>query len=128
MHLPSPPPPPPRKTASVNAVADSDAQTCLMGLQSLHKLGLRKEHLTKVTKLVFAANNEEISILGAVFLRLSGRGTGQVLETSAMVYVKDTASRFYLSRQVLVPTGHPGVRLPAGWLHCGRYRDTRRRS
>ena len=91
LHLSSPP----RRTPSISAVADSGAQTCLMGLQMLNKLGLRKEHLTKVSKRVLAANNEEIHILGAVFLRLSGQGVeGQALATSAMVCVTDSASRF----------------------------------
>ena len=102
LHLPSPP----KRTTRISAVADSGAQTCLMGIQMLRKLGLRKEHLTKVSKRVLAANNEEIHILGAVFLRLSGQAVrGQAVATSAMVYVTDSASRFYLSRQVLVQLG-----------------------
>ena len=102
LHLPSPP----KRTTRISAVADSGAQTCLMGIKVLQKLGLGREHLTRVSKRVLAANNEEINILGAVFLRLSGQAAqGQALTTSAMVYVTDTSSRFYLSRQVLVQLG-----------------------
>ena len=93
---------PPRRSADVSAVADSGAQTCLLGLPVLCRLGLRKQHLTRVTKRILAANSEEIHVLGAIFLRLTGRnGLQQPVTTSAMVYVTDSTDRFYLSRTVL---------------------------
>ena len=93
---------PPRRSADVDAVADSGAQTCLMGLSVLRRLGLGKQHLTRVTKRILAANSEEIDVLGAVFLQLSGRSASQRhITTSAMVYVSDSTDRFYVSRTAL---------------------------
>ena len=99
-------PAPPRHSAEVSAVADSGAQTCLMGLPVLRRLGLRRSHLTRVTKRILAANSEEISVLGVVFLQLSGPASpSQTLTTSAMVYVTDSTDRFYLSRAALTDLG-----------------------
>ena len=99
-------PAPPRKSASITAIADSGAQTCLMGLSVLRRLGLRREHLTRVSKRILAANDEEVNVLGAVFLTISGRGAqDQCVGTSAMVYVTDSTSRFYVSKMTLVQLG-----------------------
>ncbi|KAK3873864.1 hypothetical protein Pcinc_021155 [Petrolisthes cinctipes] len=88
---------PPRRSATIIAIADSGAQTCLMGLQIMKNWGLRQQQLTQVTKRILAANNEEINVLGAVFLKLSGRNQkGEQLETATVVYVTDSTSRFYL--------------------------------
>ena len=97
---------PPWRSASISVIADSGAQTCLMGLQILKKLGLHQKHLTHVSKRIFAANNEEIHVLGAIFLKLSGlNGRGKEVATSAIVYVTDSANRFYLSRAALEQLG-----------------------
>ena len=93
---------PPRRSAAVSAVADTGAQTCLMGLSVLRRLGLGKQHVTRVTKRILAANSEEIHVLGAIFLKLTGLSSSQeTVATSAMVYVTDSTDRFYLSRTVL---------------------------
>ena len=106
-------PSPPQRSARISAVADSGAQTCLMGLQLLNKLGLSQRHLTPVSKHIFAANNEEIRILGAVFLTLSGLNRhGEELTTSTVAYVTDSTSRFYLSRAALEQLGVIGPDFP----------------
>ncbi|KAK3885060.1 hypothetical protein Pcinc_010714 [Petrolisthes cinctipes] len=77
-----------------------------MGLQIMKNLGLRQQQLTQVTKRILAANNEEINVLGAVFLKLSGcNQKGKQLETATVVYVTDSTSRFYLSRAALEQLG-----------------------
>lgn len=69
-----------------------------MGLPILKKLGLCQWHLTRVSTHILAANNVEINVLGAVFLTLfSHNKQGEQLKTSAIVYVTDSTSRFYLS-------------------------------
>ncbi|KAK3875650.1 hypothetical protein Pcinc_019504 [Petrolisthes cinctipes] len=104
---------PPRRSATITAIADSGAQTCLMGLQIMKKLGLRQQQLTQVTKRILAANNEEINVLGAVFLKLSGcNQKGEQLETATVVYVTDSTSRFYLSRAALEQLGVIGPDFP----------------
>nr|XP_053655345.1 uncharacterized protein LOC128704271 [Cherax quadricarinatus] len=89
---------PPRQSVRILAITDSGAQTCLMGLRPLKKLGLCQRHLTRVSTRILAANNVEINVLGAVFLMLSSCNTqGEQLKTSAVVYVTDSTSQFYLS-------------------------------
>ena len=104
---------PPLRAANITAIADTGAQTCLMGLPILHKLGLTKKHLHPTSKRIFAANNEEIKVLGAVFFRISGcSGRGRRFETPAAVYVTDSTDRFYLSRIDLVRLGIVGPEFP----------------
>ena len=101
------------RSANICAIADSGTQACLMGLQPLKKLGLRRQHLTRVNKRTLVANNEEINVLGALFLKLSGlKVKGQQLMTSAMVYVTDSTDRFYLSRAALAKLGIIGYDFP----------------
>ena len=104
---------PPARSASITAIADSGAQTCLMGVSVLRNLGLGRAHLHTVSKRIFAANDEEIHVLGAIFLRMSGSNTrGRRLETSATVYITESTNRFYLSRTVLVQLGVVGPEFP----------------
>ena len=104
---------PPKRSAAITAVADSDAQTCLMGMSILHKMGLRREHLTPVSKRILAANDEEVRVLGAIFVKVSGTGTrGQHMETSVMVYVTESTKRFYVSKSALVQLGVLGSHFP----------------
>ena len=99
-------PKPPRSSAVISAVADSGAQTCLRGMSVLSRLGLRKEHFTPVSKRILAANDEEVNVLGAIFVKMSGLGTqGQRIQTSAMVYVTESTNRFYVSKSALVQLG-----------------------
>ncbi|KAK4305128.1 hypothetical protein Pmani_022960 [Petrolisthes manimaculis] len=104
---------PPNRSATITAIADSGAQTCLMGLQIMKNLGLRQQQLTQITKRILAANNEEINVLGAVFLKLSGLNPkGKQLETATVVYVTDSTNRFYLSRAALEQLGVIGPDFP----------------
>ena len=106
-------PAPPSRSASITTIADSGAQTCLMGLSVLRRLGLNKVHLLPVRKRILAANDEEIHVLGAIFLRLSGcNARGRRLETAATVYVTDATNRFFLSRAALVQLGVVGPEFP----------------
>ena len=101
--------PPPRSAD----VADSCAQTCLKSLSVLRKFGLGRQHLTRSTKRILAANSEEIHVVGAIFLKLSGRSASQrQVVTSAMVYVTDATDRFYLSRTVLSQLAVLGADFP----------------
>ena len=54
-----------------------------------------------------AINNEGITILGAVFLRLEGTDatTGQVVKTAVMAHVSESTERFYISRQDMSELG-----------------------
>ena len=72
-----------------------------------------KGHLHPASKRILAANDEEINVLGATFLRLSGcNARGRRLEAPVTVYVTDSNHRFYLSKAALVQLGVIGSDFP----------------
>ena len=71
-------------------------------VKTFRKCGFSVSDLVPVKKKMYAANNEGINILGAVFARLSGNDeNGNRLETAEMIYVSDTTDLFYLSRHAM---------------------------
>ena len=81
------------RSTKVSAVTDTGAQSSLMGLKTFRKCGFSVSDLVPVKKKMYAANNEGINILGAVFARLSGNDeNGSRLETAEMIYVSDTTN------------------------------------
>lgn len=90
------------KPSKVSVITDTGAQSSLMGLKVFRSCGFKNSDLLPVKKKMFAANNEGISILGAVFTRLSGVDLdGNRIETADMIYVSDTTDLFYLSRHTM---------------------------
>lgn len=59
-------------TIKARAMADTCCQSYLIGLNLVKQLGINKEKLIPVNMRMHAANNNGITILGAVFLRLTG--------------------------------------------------------
>ena len=87
---------------SVSVITDTGAQSSLMGHKVFKLCGLQDSALLPVKRRMYAANNEGINILGAIFLRLKGRDkNGNEFETGEMVYVSDSTDRFYLSRHAM---------------------------
>ena len=88
-------------------VADTGAQSCLMGKRVLDRLGLSTSDLVQVKQRMHAINGENIDFLGALFLRLPGTNpsTGRKATTAAMVYVTESTDLFYLSRQAMKELG-----------------------
>ena len=90
------------KATKVSAITDTGAQSSLMGLKTFCKCGFIDSCLLPVTKRMSAANNEDINVLEAVFVRLSGRDAcWNVLETAEMIYVSNSTDLFYLSRHAM---------------------------
>ena len=55
---------------------------------------------------MYAANNHNIKILGAVILRLTGPSkSGKTLETKQIVYVTNDSNKFFLSREACTELG-----------------------
>ena len=73
--------PPPASSARQEVVADSGAQVCIMGINRLHQMGLRKRDLIPVQRRVQAANGEDLTILGALFLTYTGYDKGVPVKT-----------------------------------------------
>ena len=102
----------PRK---VSVVTDSGAQSSLIGLKLFLSLGFKMSDILPVEKRLYAANNEGINVLGAVFVRLSGIApNGQTLQAAEMIYVSDSTEMFYMSLNAMeqlkiVPANFPTV-------------------
>ena len=100
-------------------VSDSGCQSCLLGLKTFNSFGLKKPSLVPVKGRMTAINGEQVSILGAVFLRLEGTdaNNGQKVQTAVMAHVTESTDRFYISRQAMRELGiishdFPKYRIP----------------
>ena len=92
-----------QRNATVYAMADTGCQSCLAGIDNVHKLGLHKRNLIPVKIRMHAANNDNINILEAAILRFSGQdGSGNVVETRQLVYVTDTSSQLFFSKEACI--------------------------
>ena len=93
----------PQAQSYVSAMADTGCQSCLAGLTVVKKLGLSARDLIPVNMEMHAANDNNIRILGATILRLSGKDSrGEEQSTRQMVYVTDNTDRLFLSREACV--------------------------
>ena len=99
--------------ATISAIADTGCQSCLAGKNNLPKLGLKAADLIPVTTKMRSAGNDSITILGAIFLRISGTDThGMVLTTHQMTYVSNHTSGFFLNRGACADLGIISVNFP----------------
>ena len=96
----------PQARSFVSAMADTGCQSCLAGLKVMKKLGVSVKDLIPVNIKMRAANNDNIRILGATVLRLSGKSNeGEKRSTRQMVYVTDNTDKLFLSREACVDLG-----------------------
>ena len=90
----------------VSAMAGTGCQSCLVGFKVVKKLCLSTQDLIPVYIKMHAANNNNIYILGATILRLSGKNkNGQEESTRQIVYVTDNTDKLFLSREACVDLG-----------------------
>ena len=68
-----PPPATKRRTADMEGLADTGCQACCMGLKQVHQLGITVEDLLAPTLNLRAANSTGIEVIGATFIRITGR-------------------------------------------------------
>ena len=110
----------PPKPAPISVMADTGCQSCLTSLQVIQRLGLTKHDLIPVTMHMYAANNHNIKILGAVILRLTGPSkSGKTLETRQIVYVTNDSTTFPTIGEAAdqLSTTNPSVETPNPALH-----------
>ena len=93
--------PPKIPVAFINGVADTGAQSCLMGTRIFYQCGFKKKDLIPVKCRMAAANREPLTILGAILVRLYAAEGKKNVHTGAMVYITPDTDKFYLSREVL---------------------------
>ena len=110
-----------RETHAVKsvAVADTGCQSCLAGISILKPLGITKSDLIPTSMKMKAANQNAISILGALVFRITGfTQSGRPVTTRQIVYLTDSTDKLFLSREAcvalgLLPMGFPSFDTPA---------------
>ena len=96
----------PENTITVPAMADTGCQSCLAGFKTVQRLGLTKSDLLSVKMKMHAANDQPISILGAIILRISGTDQNDnVKETRQMTYITKDSNNIFLSKAACIDLG-----------------------
>ena len=69
-----------RSQNMVSAMPDTGAMMCLVGMNTMHSMGLRESDLVEVDMQVNAANNRKIPVLGGIILdlKLNGKSSRQL--------------------------------------------------
>ena len=103
-------------------MADTGCHSCLAVLKVMKKLGLSVRDLILVDIEMHAANNNNIHILGATILRLSGKNNkGGEHSTRQIVYMTDNTDKLFLSREACADLGI----IPNTFPTIGDAKDTR---
>ena len=98
---------------SVEAMADTGCQSCLAGFKFIEKLKLSSKDLIPVNMQMHSADNHDISILGAVILRLSGRDQlGDERITRQIIYITDSTDKLFFSREACMDLGIISAHFP----------------
>jgi len=88
-------------------MADTGCLSCLAGIKVINKLGLKRDNLIPVTMKMHAANNNGITILGAVILRIFGKDqSGNLVETHQITYMTDASDKLFLSKEACIALGN----------------------
>lgn len=99
--------------ASYSATADTGCQSCLAASDLLPQLGLNKYNLIPVTMKMSAANNQGITIIGALPLRISGISPSGVKHTTRqLVYFTPSTKRMFLSKHACAALGLISTNFP----------------
>ena len=90
--------------AMITAIADTGAQSNLLGFQDYIDCGFQEADLQKVTTLnICAANKQRLNVIGRFDARLEGKSpSGRTISCDARVYVSDSVSGFFMSFDTLV--------------------------
>ena len=95
-----------QKRHQIIAIADTGCQSCLAGTNLLQALGHSISNLISVTTKMRSASGENIELLGATPICLSGTDTqGRKFSTRQMVYITDRSGPFFLSRAACTDLG-----------------------
>ena len=87
-------------------MTETGCQSCLAGFKTVQRLGLTKSDLLPVKMKMHAANDQPISILGAIILRISGTDQNDnVKETRQMTYITKDSNNIFLSKAACIDLG-----------------------
>ena len=101
------------RSAVVNVIADTGAQSNLWGYNDFISKGFSKKDLSPVTLRISAANNQSLNIIGAFRAKFSGKSPkGENVCCRDVIYVSDSVSHFYLSCSTMMQLGIIGKNFP----------------
>ena len=93
----------PTSNTQISAIAVTGCQSCLMGVKLLKNFGHSMQNLIPVWMKMHAANNDTITIFGAIIFTIRGKSElREVLTTKQIVYVTHDSDRFFLSCQACI--------------------------
>ena len=104
-----------RRSADIEALADTGCQACCIGERQLNKLGLIKGDLLQPVLSLKAANATGIVILGATFIKVEGKSSSGVTRSTRQVcYVVQGLDHLLLSRDAceklgIIPADFPSI-------------------
>ena len=84
-------------------MADTGASVCMSGTKPMRALGLTEAKLMKCDLRLYAADNSDINLLGAVFVIITDTQTGR--ETRQLLYVCNNAASLLLSLEACTDLG-----------------------
>ena len=102
-------------SSPIIVVTDTGAQSCLWSQRDFYRCGFTDQDLFPVKRTLSTASKEEINVIGAIFIRLTGKDSkGNTYTAPVMAYVSPDAGNFYLSRHAciqlgIIPEGFPKV-------------------
>ena len=99
------------KAINIHALVDTGAQMCVADIELANKMGLRKQHMMTPALTVSVADNADLELVSAVFIKLTAPGG---LQTHQLVYFASGVGEFYLSKPAsidlqIVPSDFPKV-------------------
>ena len=110
------------KKINTKALVDTGAQMVVIGMNTVHSMGLRKNNLIPVGLRIKAANTGGLKLLGGVLIKISGKDKeGNIRVSKQLAYVAEEVSRIFLSKQASEDLGIIGDTFPTiGEGYCKR--------
>ena len=103
-----------RRSTNLESMADTGCQACCMGRRQMQALGLSESDLITPTLNLKAANSTGITILGCVFVYISGVDSrDRVWGTHQLCYISEGIDQLLLSRQACEQLGMITTSFPA---------------
>ena len=92
-----------RNSTTINAIADSGAQSNLWGYRDFYRAGFLASNLQPVSSRFCVADSRPLSVVGAFKGVFEGTASdGRIVSCRSMVYVSKSVNGFFLSRDTMV--------------------------
>ena len=105
----------PDKRMHREAVGDTGVTVCCSGLDTMEQLGLKVHELLATELSLFAANNKDLTVLGALPVMITvPTADGSTVSTRDLLYIVEELSCMFLSRDSLADLGAISESFPLG--------------